>query len=218
MGEFERMKEFSMKVTADDYAKMGWDGFINQANDRFSGGADALSQTARAFRQMGDGILTGMMPQLDAIVGWIDNNQDKWKEWKETIVSVATDISTPLFQGLADGFNYLRENYLENEDFRNLDFEGKVKFILDDVKSWWNDTAKPKVESWWQSTGEPGQLIPPNDGWLWTYKSANWNDKRVKVKPGEAFTITRELRVNGSKMYQIKSGLYITASAKYVKV
>ncbi|WP_286160812.1 hypothetical protein [Virgibacillus sp. 7505] len=49
----------------------------------------------------------------------------------------------------------LRENYLENEDFRNLDFEGKVKFVLDDVKSWWNDTAKPKVESWWLSTGEP---------------------------------------------------------------
>ncbi|PAD38605.1 transglycosylase SLT domain-containing protein [Terribacillus sp. 7520-G] len=167
MGEFERMKEFSMKVTADDYEKMGWDGFINQANDRFSGGADKLSQTARgklstitgyigtAFRQAGDGILNGLMPQLDAVVGWIDNNQDKWKEWKETIVSVATDISTPLFQGLADGFNYLRENYLENEEFRNLDFEGKVKFILDDVKSWWNDTAKPKLESWWQSTGEP---------------------------------------------------------------
>ncbi|PAF18625.1 N-acetylmuramoyl-L-alanine amidase [Terribacillus saccharophilus] len=56
------------------------------------------------------------------------------------------------------------------------------------------------------------------DGWLWTYKSANWNDKAVKVKPGEAFTITKELTVSGSKMYQIKSGLYITASTKYIEV
>ncbi|MFB1098080.1 hypothetical protein [Terribacillus sp. JSM ZJ617] len=46
-----------------------------------------------------------------------------------------------------------------------------------------------------------------SDGWLWTYNSANWNDKAIKVKTGEAFTITKELTVSGSKMYQIKSGL-----------
>lgn len=32
-----------------------------------------------------------------------------------------------------------------------------------------------------------------SDGWLWSYKSTNWNDKAIKVKPGEAFTITKEL-------------------------
>ncbi|VVM32515.1 N-acetylmuramoyl-L-alanine amidase (EC 3.5.1.28), partial [Terribacillus sp. AE2B 122] len=57
-----------------------------------------------------------------------------------------------------------------------------------------------------------------SDCWLWTYNSANWNDKAIKLKPGEAFTITKELTVSGSKMYQIKSGLYITASTKYVEI
>lgn len=53
---------------------------------------------------------------------------------------------------------------------------------------------------------------------LYTYKSANWNDKGQIVKKGQAFTIKKELTVSGSKMYQLKSGLYITANSKYVEV
>lgn len=53
---------------------------------------------------------------------------------------------------------------------------------------------------------------------LYTYNSANWNDKGVIVKRGEVFTIVDELTVNGYKMYKIKSGKYITANTKYVSV
>ncbi|WP_146876841.1 N-acetylmuramoyl-L-alanine amidase [Bacillus subtilis] len=53
---------------------------------------------------------------------------------------------------------------------------------------------------------------------LYTYNSADWNDKGKIVKKGEAFTIKKELTVKGSKMYQLKSGLYITANTKYVSV
>lgn len=56
------------------------------------------------------------------------------------------------------------------------------------------------------------------DGWLWTYRSADWDDKAIKVKPNEAFTIVGAYMVNGSKMYKLKSGLYITASPKFVKI
>jgi N-acetylmuramoyl-L-alanine amidase len=54
---------------------------------------------------------------------------------------------------------------------------------------------------------------------LHTYPSPNWNDKTGPiVNKGDVFTIQRELTVAGAKMYKLKSGLYITGSAKYVKV
>lgn len=53
---------------------------------------------------------------------------------------------------------------------------------------------------------------------LYTYKTANWDDKGKIVKKNDVYTIVKELTVAGAKMYQIKSGLYITANPKYVKV
>lgn len=62
-------------------------------------------------------------------------------------------------------------------------------------------------------------VVKPNaDGWLWVYDKPNWSAKHKKVKPGEAFTIDKTVMVNGSKMYKLKSGLYITAASKYVQV
>lgn len=62
-------------------------------------------------------------------------------------------------------------------------------------------------------------VVKPNaDGWLWVYDKPNWSAKHKKVKPGEAFTIDKTVTVNGSKMYKLKSGLYITAATKYVQV
>ncbi|MFD1335753.1 N-acetylmuramoyl-L-alanine amidase [Oceanobacillus iheyensis] len=53
---------------------------------------------------------------------------------------------------------------------------------------------------------------------LWTYNSADWDDKAVIVNEGEVFTVIRDkFKVGGGYMYQIKSGLYITANPKYVR-
>ncbi|WP_411802184.1 hypothetical protein [Bacillus haynesii] len=62
-------------------------------------------------------------------------------------------------------------------------------------------------------------VVKPNaDGWLWVYDKPDWGAKYQKVKPGKAFTIDKTLTVNGSKMYKLKSGLYIIASTKYIEV
>lgn len=53
---------------------------------------------------------------------------------------------------------------------------------------------------------------------LWVYNKADWNAKKETVKKNEAFTIDKELTVKGSKMYKLKSGLYITANPEYVTV
>ena len=79
--------------------------------------------------------------------------------------------------------------------------------------------SKTKISSSEKSSSVKMVVVKDNpDGWLWTYNSANWDDKAKKVKPGEAFTVVGEVIVNGAKMYKLKSGLYITASPKYVTV
>ncbi|WP_121614808.1 N-acetylmuramoyl-L-alanine amidase [Virgibacillus halodenitrificans] len=53
---------------------------------------------------------------------------------------------------------------------------------------------------------------------LWTYNTANWDDKAVIVNKGEVFTVVKDkFKVGNGYMYQIKSGLYITANPTYVR-
>ena len=168
MGEFERMKEFNLKMTQKQFKAIGgWGGFIKEINKKFEGGASKLSQTARgqistltgyigtSFRQAGDGILTSMKPRLNKLIGWIDNNQDKWSEWKSTVQKAGQQGAEWIFSRFENGFKYIRSNYLENDDFKKLDFEGKIKFILGDINQWWNDKGKPSLSGWWNSTGQP---------------------------------------------------------------
>jgi N-acetylmuramoyl-L-alanine amidase len=53
---------------------------------------------------------------------------------------------------------------------------------------------------------------------LWYYDRPDWNAKKALVHAGDVFTVVETLVVNGSKMYKLKSGTYITASPKYVQV
>ncbi|WP_258535531.1 DUF5776 domain-containing protein [Bacillus sp. 03113] len=52
---------------------------------------------------------------------------------------------------------------------------------------------------------------------LWYYDRPDWNAKKATVKAGEIFTVIETLIVNGSKMYKLKSGNYITANPQYVE-
>lgn len=50
-------------------------------------------------------------------------------------------------------------------------------------------------------------------------KSPSWDDLAVvgTVKKGEVFTVVKKVKAGDSYMYELKSGLYITASRKYVE-
>lgn len=155
MGEFERMKEFNITYTADKFKKTGWNGFIKQVKNAFEGGAEKLSGTGRGqlntlmgytstqFRSVGEGILDRMKPRLQYINNWLDDNQDKWTEWKKTLQDAGTEGAEWVFSRLEKGFSYIRKHYLENDKFKKLNFEGKVKFIMDDLGKWWDNTGRP---------------------------------------------------------------------------
>ena len=57
------------------------------------------------------------------------------------------------------------------------------------------------------------------DGLLNVRKCPSWNDDGVvgTVKKDEVFTVMKKVKVEDSYMYKLKSGLYITASSKYVE-
>ena len=52
------------------------------------------------------------------------------------------------------------------------------------------------------------------------HSSADFNSSSVvgKVKKGDVFTIAQKIERTGTDMYKLKSGVYITASTKYVEV
>ncbi|MMZ67840.1 hypothetical protein D1872_304670 [compost metagenome] len=53
---------------------------------------------------------------------------------------------------------------------------------------------------------------------LWYYDRPDWNAKKATVKAGEVFTVVETIVVNGSKMYKLKSGNYMTANPQYVEI
>ncbi|EEM18535.1 MULTISPECIES: N-acetylmuramoyl-L-alanine amidase family protein [Bacillus] len=53
---------------------------------------------------------------------------------------------------------------------------------------------------------------------LYYYNQPDWNAKAGTVKKGDVFTVVATVTVNGSKMYKLKSGSYITANPSYIEV
>lgn len=162
MGEFTMLQGFNVNMNKEkfdslggmkglyDYLYKGGDDFLG-----FKGGAAKFSDTAFGqlstikgyigglFGEAGEGILESIKPRLAAIRGWIDDNQDKWGEWKKTVQKAGEQGSEWIFSHLEKGFSYIRKNYLENDKFKKLNFEGKVKFIMDDLGKWWDKTGRP---------------------------------------------------------------------------
>lgn len=177
MGEFQLLKAYNMKITADDYDEMGWTGFLDLMDRRFENGAKKFSQTASGqlatlrgytstiFREAGVGILESMKPRLNEITAWLDNNQETWGEWKNTVQQAGLDASEWLFSKLENGFMHIKNNYLENDAFKKLDFEGKVKFIMDDLGKWWDETGLPLLQDVGMSFGKAMY-----DGMVWGVK------------------------------------------------
>jgi len=176
MGEFERLKEFGLKFTKDDFDKVGFNGLMREMEKQFGGAAKRFSGTtwgvlstldgyrSALLRMFGEGFLDPMKPRLDAISNWLDKNQDTWKRWKNTMKKNGEEASEWLFSRLETGFNYVRTRYLDNPEFMKLDFESKVDFVMGDIQQWWSSKGRPALDGWWESTGKPwaaktGQFI-----------------------------------------------------------
>lgn len=161
MGEFERLKEFQMKMTQEEYKKLGgFVGFLEEAERRFAGGAEKLSQTALGrlstitdtvktfFRQTGIGILEAMKPRLDRVTEWFGKNEDTVERWKTSLMRFGREGAEQVFSFFERAFARLGR-ILDDPKFQQLDFWGKVKFIIDDIsagiKDWLDSGGRDKI-------------------------------------------------------------------------
>lgn len=144
MGEFERLKEFSMKMTQGEFKKLGgFLGFVAKAEKRFNDGAEKLSQTARGrlstivdktqslFRAAGQGMLDAMNPRLKRITDWFDNHPATVNRWKERITRTAGQAFDDM---LSWGEQFLRRlNQRFNEPgFEKLNWGEKLAIVIDE--------------------------------------------------------------------------------------
>lgn len=161
MGEFERMKEFNMKFSKEQMDAIGgFAGFLTEAESKFAGGADKLSQTAigrlstitdtikTLFRRAGMGMLEAIKPRLDRIVAWFDGNKDKVERWKDVLMRFGQEGAERFLNFFERAFTRIGR-ILDDPKFQKLDFWGKVKFIIDDIsagiKDWLDSGGRDKI-------------------------------------------------------------------------
>ena len=98
-----------------------------------------------------------------------------------------------------------------------MDYEKEAKLMLDkkhqkkcEVK---NTDDKPQVASKTKYL----RIIADSVN---IHSSADFNSSSVvgEVKKGDVYTIAQKIERTGTDMYKLKSGVYITASTKYVEV
>ena len=102
-----------------------------------------------------------------------------------------------------------------NEAYAQAVFVGICQFYKVSYPSNPNHIVKPDPPVKTDDIGK--NLLRVKADKLWVYDKPDWNARTFQVSKGEAFTVARELTVNGSKMYQLVSGLYITASTQFVE-
>ncbi|EAD4096338.1 hypothetical protein EJC90_14770 [Listeria monocytogenes] len=155
MGEFVRLKEFNMKYTKESMtAAGGFDGFIKDAEAKFSGGAKGFSKaysgmistikgyTGSFFRSIGDGFQTAIKPRLSKVINWLEENQDAWISWKETAVEAGSEIASWLGKKFDGFFGYLGKKLKSINKWRNYGtsvtniFKQLTYEIGQDINNW----------------------------------------------------------------------------------
>lgn len=145
MGEFERLKEFQMKMTQEEFKKLGgFAGFLQKAEGMFAGGSEKLSKSAigrlstivdtikTLFRSAGFGILEAIKPRLDKITDWFDRNKRTVERWKENLTRLGRDA----FEGLLTKGEILLRSLMskfEDPGFQQLDWGSKIALLIDET-------------------------------------------------------------------------------------
>lgn len=160
-GEFERLKEFNVKMTQDEMKKLkNYSGFLSSMEGKFGGGADKLSQTAKGkistitdtmktlFRKAGEGMLEALKPRLDKISEWFDKNPEKIKLWKNRFQQFGQQAFESLFSAGSRVINHL-DKIFSDPKFEQADFGGKLAILIEDaltsLKDWLDGPGGTKI-------------------------------------------------------------------------
>lgn len=138
-----------------------YEGMMEKAAERTVGGLWGQIQDMlqmNVFTRWGQGIQSALVPALKRVVDWIDVNDNAIKRWGDTLERVARDATQWVVERFSVAFEYVRKNYLENPEFKKLDFQGKIAFVFDDLmklaKDWYNREGREQLKEIGKWLGE----------------------------------------------------------------
>jgi hypothetical protein len=163
MGEFERLKEFQMKMTKEQMKSLGgFDGFLAVMERKFAGGAQKLSETAigrvstitdnikKLFRSAGTGMLDGMQPGLKKITEGFTKNEAGLKRLHERFNAMGRSIGAAVVSKLEQASRWI-DKITSDKTFQKLSLGDKFIYILDkgldEVSKWLDGPGGKKMQA-----------------------------------------------------------------------
>lgn len=125
---------------------------LQKQADSFDGLKSQIAETFNlAFvKRWGDGLVRALKPRFQQINRWIEQNDDKIQRWGSALEKVAFEGFDYLLRQGERAFEYIRMNYLENEEFQQLPFNKKIEYVFSDIErkitAWYNGGGKAKIE------------------------------------------------------------------------
>ncbi|MNW34035.1 hypothetical protein D3C74_110020 [compost metagenome] len=133
MGEFDGMMSKTANLTAR--------GLAGQIQDAFS---------IQILMRWGKGLQSAVIPRLQKVNEWLENNDDKLARWGDTLEKAAKEGADWVLRRLENAFGYIQRRYLDNPEFNRLDLAGKIRFIFSDLNNmfmeWWQGSGQAQVE------------------------------------------------------------------------
>jgi len=144
-------------------AGRGIDALLRGMEKRFGGMMEKQSQSAmglistikdtiqnKLLRRWGEGLWSGLKPQLSKIVDWLDRNKDQVKRWGEEFQKAGQNISRWITSNIEQVGKRI-SGLVNSADWKNATTIGeKIRLVWDKIISepfeeWWNGTGKAKV-------------------------------------------------------------------------
>jgi N-acetylmuramoyl-L-alanine amidase len=144
------------------------------------------------------------------LIAWLLANRNLGVSFKGTLWGHLEITNTLGGTSHTDPWDYLASHGISKDQF------------IADVTWWYNELTKPAVAPVSQKAPTPAptkefriKTIPSS---LWYYDKPDWNAKKATVPANTVLTVVDTVKVDGSNMYKLKSGTFITANPKYVKI
>jgi tape measure domain-containing protein len=166
-------------MTAEQIANIGKEGVasgkvidavLRGMDKRFGGLMDKQSRSLKGLwstikdtfnmnilLRWGEGIRRAVEPRLQKLVDWFGKNESKIEDWGNTLEKVAGEASDWVLRHFESAFKWLDTNFFSNEEFKQLDFKGKISFAWDKVKdefdTWYQGSGQKLIASWGEKIG-----------------------------------------------------------------
>lgn len=114
--------------------------------------------TQNVIKRIGYGLNDAIDPFLRKFRQWRGENKELIAAMGTQIQQFARSLMTNVIEKIERAFRYIKTNYFDNPEFMELDFWGKVRFVIEDMKrmfnEWYNGGGKEQIENIARNTSQ----------------------------------------------------------------